>query len=138
VVDPHAHGEPSGKVDSTAQLRSQMMVLQKQVKVLQKQMNKIAKKVEELEKEKEKDSGNPIDLDPLVALQADELENTPPAIREENRARQEKFNDDLEDRMSRLYTHVAGLDERIAAQEKNHDRTEGFNAASLSTRKSRE
>mmetsp|Transcript_3097 Transcript_3097/g.6952 ORF Transcript_3097/g.6952 Transcript_3097/m.6952 type:complete len:410 (-) Transcript_3097:2402-3631(-) len=104
---------------------------------LQKQVDEMSKKLEKLEKEYKKDGGKPVDIGALVALEADEVENAA-GIREENQAKQDNFNFDMEDRMSRLYTHVAGLDERIAAQEKNHDRTEGFNAASLSTRKSRE
>mmetsp|Transcript_3093 Transcript_3093/g.6919 ORF Transcript_3093/g.6919 Transcript_3093/m.6919 type:complete len:215 (-) Transcript_3093:2252-2896(-) len=92
---------------------------------LQKQVDEMSKKLEKLEKEYKKDGGKPVDIGALVALEADEVENAA-GIREENQAKQDNFNFDMEDRMSRLYTHVAGLDERIAAQEKNHDRTEGL------------
>jgi len=90
---------------------------------LQKKVDDISKKLSKMEIGK--DSGNLVDLGPLVAIKADDLENAP-AARKENQARQERFNEDMEDRVSRLYTHVAGLDEKVAAQERQHDRTENL------------
>jgi len=104
-----------------AMLQEQQEINQEQQETIKKQrveMTRISKKLDKLEKAKEEeDTGKPVNIDSLIALEKDELIENGPAIQ----GGQENFNFDMEDRMSRIYTHVAGLEEDFAASRKQQE-----------------